>query len=82
MFVLTMQLLLLPFQFLSVSSREHTMDLITLNFLEIPSTLMTKPLISTFGNYQEIPEGCDAAWAAWSSGSKVFPGSCLMLLNV
>ena len=49
-----MQLLLLPFQFLSVSSREHTMDLITLNFLEIPSTLMTKPLISTFGNYQEI----------------------------
>ena len=32
--------------------------------------------------FQEIPEGCDAAWAAWSSGSKVFPGSCLMLLNV
>ena len=33
-------------------------------------------------NFQEISEGCDAAWAAWSSGSKVFPGSCLMLLNV
>ena len=34
-------------------------------------------------NLQEISEGCDAAaWVAWSSGSKVFPGSCLMLLNV
>jgi hypothetical protein len=31
MYVLTMQLLLLPFQFLSVSSREHPMDLITFN---------------------------------------------------
>ena len=33
-------------------------------------------------NFLEGYEGCDAAWAAWSSGSKVFPGSCLMLLNV
>ena len=33
-------------------------------------------------NFQKISEGCDAAWAAWSSGSKVFPGCCLMLLNV
>ena len=33
-------------------------------------------------NLLEGYEGCDAAWAAWSSGSKVFPGSCLMLLNV
>ena len=31
MYVLTMQLLLLLFQFLSVSSREHPMDLITFN---------------------------------------------------
>ena len=30
-YVLTMQLLLLLFQFLSVSSREHPMDLITFN---------------------------------------------------
>ena len=33
-------------------------------------------------NFLEGYEGCDAAWAAWSSGSKEFPGSCLMLLNV
>jgi hypothetical protein len=31
MYVLTMQLFLLPFQFLPVSSREHPMDLITFN---------------------------------------------------
>ena len=34
-------------------------------------------------NFLEGYEGCDAACdGAWSSRSKEFPGSCLMLLNV
>ena len=68
MYVLTMQPLLLPFQFLSVSSREHPMDLITFNSMRqlpgIPYILMTKlpklhHILRKFpGNFFEVPWIC------------------------